>query len=448
MAAKRHPRDQDVISEFNSYGSRMPECLGRTILHAAATRGHLELLENVVEKSGLESDDRNPEDHAKKTPLHLAAEYGHLSVVKFLVPFLSDKNPKTGPYWSETTPLHDAAYEGHLPVVEYLVENIKGDINPSKNNGPTVLHLAAEGGSLNVVSFFTKRLSNPNPIMKVPTTDTESYCDGRTPLHMAAQLGHFSIVQHICSLITDKNPKDSFDYTPLHLAASSGHIEIVEFLLQFVENKNPKAEGHWRGISPLHNAAIGGHLDIIKLLEEHVEGDINPAMSDGDTAFDAAARKGHLDIVSYLVGDRSRRKPKKLPNPNPGQNSNDELSGKTPLHMAAQLGHLQIVQHICSRLVDKNPKDSNGVTPLHTAAIHGQLEVVKYLVQLVEDKHPKSGDFWHRFRFTPMDFAIAARTMGNCKLFSPFSCSCCIKATQSNKSKQTCQGFYCNARQC
>jgi len=354
------------------------------------------------------------------------AAKGHPLLVDFLNPFLSDKNPKTGPHWSETTPLHDAAYEGHLPVVEYLVENIEGDINPSLKNGHTVLHLAAEGGSLNVVSFYTKRLSNPNPIMKVPTTDTESYCDGRTPLHMAAELGHFSIVQHICSLITDKNPKDSFDYTPLHLAASSGHIEIVEFLLQFVENKNPKAEGHWRGISPLHSAAIGGHLDIIKLLEEHVEGDINPAMSDRDTAFDAAARKGHLDmldIVSYYT--------KKLSNPNPGQNSKDELSGKTPLHMAAQVGHLQIVQHICSLLVDKNPKDSNGVTPLHTAAIHGHLEIVKYLVQLVEDKHPKS---WQGF--TPMDFAIAAEQWEIVNFFHRFhavAASKQRKATKPNK---------------
>ena len=90
-------------------------------------------------------------------------------------------------------------------------------------------------------------------------------------------------------------------------------------------------------------------------------------------------------------------------NPNPGLFTNDEIRGRTPLHYAAQKGHLPVVQHICNLLEDKNPKDSNDVTPLHSAAGSGHLEVVKFLADHVEDKHPKDGVYWGQE--TPLDYA-------------------------------------------
>ena len=409
---------QEALNEYISYASKMPECLGRDVLHAAASKGHLELVEKMVKENILFGMDPNPRDDSKLTPLHLACQEGHLAVVKFLLPFLSDKNPKSGPEWEEKTPLHDAAYAGHLSVVEHLVENIEGDINPPKDNGITVFHVAAEGGSLNVVSFYAKKLSNPNPPMT-----SDDFCNGRTPLHMAAQWGQLSIVQYLCSLLVDKNPKDAANYTPLHLAASYGHAEIVKFFWKFVTDKNPRAEGMWMGRTPLWNAAINGHLHIIKLLEEHVKGDdINPKLGDGDNALNSAAMKGHLDIVSYYT--------KKLSNPNPEQPSHCG-SAATPLHSAAQFGQLKVVKHICNLLVDKNPKDKVGTTPLHLAALHGHLDIVKYLVQFVKDKHPKS--FGQK---TPMDLA---RAKGHSEIVAFFqqlkgiAASKERKATKANK---------------
>merc|ERR1711884_1007199 len=92
-----------------------------------------------------------------------------------------------------------------------------------------------------------------------------------------------------------------------------------------------------------------------------------------------------------------------LTNPNPGQLTNDQYKGRTPLHYAAEFGHLPVVQHICNLLKDKNPKDANDHTPLHLAASNGHLDVVKFLVQHVKDKHPKDGVYWGQK--TPLDWA-------------------------------------------
>ena len=148
-----------------------------------------------------------------------------------------------------------------MHIIEYLIEQIGGDINPSQSNGKTALHLAAEGGHLNVVSFYTNRLPNPNPGYL-----TNDQFRGRTPLHSAAQGGHLPVVQHICNLLRVKNPKDSNDYTPLHAAATFGHLDVVKFLFRHAKEKHPKNGVHWGQNTPLDLAKKGGHSDVVNFL--------------------------------------------------------------------------------------------------------------------------------------------------------------------------------------
>ena len=86
-----------------------------------------------------------------RSVLHAAAQKGQLELVKQLVQKLEDKNPQDE---KGVTPLHIAAFNGQLQIVEHLVQHIEGDINPSASNGDTALHYAAQGGQLNVVSFY------------------------------------------------------------------------------------------------------------------------------------------------------------------------------------------------------------------------------------------------------------------------------------------------------
>ena len=72
------------------------------------------------------------------TPLHYAAEYGHLSIVEYLVNQKADINAKDE---NDHTPLHFAAENGHLSVVEYLI-NQKVDINAKNKIGETPLGLS------------------------------------------------------------------------------------------------------------------------------------------------------------------------------------------------------------------------------------------------------------------------------------------------------------------
>ena len=54
--------------------------------------------------------------------------------------------------------------------------------------------------------------------------------------------------------------------------------------------------------------------------------------------------------------------------------------------MAAQNGHLAVVQYLIQQGADKNKAKNNGTTPLIIAAQEGQLKVVQCLVQQGADK--------------------------------------------------------------
>jgi len=86
------------------------------------------------------------------TPLHLAANQGHLCVVECLINHKADINAQASGYPSGT-PLHFASYSGHLDVVIHLV-NQKADINSRNDNWKTPLGVAYEIGNSSIVEFL------------------------------------------------------------------------------------------------------------------------------------------------------------------------------------------------------------------------------------------------------------------------------------------------------
>lgn len=93
----------------------------------------------------------NP-DTAGNSSLHLAAEYGHTSIVRFLV----DNTPHEidGPSKNNlgATPLHIAATNGHEEIVHLLTSRFPPSVDWRDKLGMTPLMLAARADRDSVVN--------------------------------------------------------------------------------------------------------------------------------------------------------------------------------------------------------------------------------------------------------------------------------------------------------
>ena len=81
------------------------------------------------------------------------------------------------------------------------------------------------------------------------------------------------------------------------------------------------------------------------------------------------------------------------------KNPSDE-NGYTPLHEAAQGGHIDICKLILDKITVKNPSDENGYTPLHETAQGGHIDVCKLILDKITNKSPINED-----GKTPLDLA-------------------------------------------
>ena len=60
--------------------------------------------------------------------------------------------------------------------------------------------------------------------------------------------------------------------------------------------------------------------------------------------------------------------------------------GRSPLHSAAQNGHLEVCKLLIEKLTEKNTTENEGWTPLHMAANYGQVEVCKLIASHIGAK--------------------------------------------------------------
>jgi|GEM_PF-2766826 len=88
---------------------------GRTALHEAAANGNLQVIHTLI-AHGAKVDARNS---TGETPLHLAARFGHINAVRYLLFCHANFHLKT--YYTKATPLMAAAEMGQAPVIRLLM---------------------------------------------------------------------------------------------------------------------------------------------------------------------------------------------------------------------------------------------------------------------------------------------------------------------------------------
>uniref|UniRef100_A0A8C9PSS5 Ankyrin repeat domain 6 n=1 Tax=Spermophilus dauricus TaxID=99837 RepID=A0A8C9PSS5_SPEDA len=153
-----------------------------------------------------------------RTPLHLAANKGHLSVVQILLKAGCDLDVQDD---GDQTALHRATVVGNTEIIAALIQEGCA-LDRQDKAGNTALHLACQ----NSHSQSTRVL-----LLGGSRADLKNNA-GDTCLHVAARYNHLSIIRLLLSAFCSVHEKNQAGDTALHVAAALNHKKVVKLLLE------------------------------------------------------------------------------------------------------------------------------------------------------------------------------------------------------------------------
>ncbi|WP_254229453.1 ankyrin repeat domain-containing protein [Wolbachia pipientis] len=448
---------------WENYRSSINDSFNRTPLHTAAFSANLQAIHYLC-THGAEIDAK---DRGGKTPLHYAAQAPSVPI----------------------SPVRNAKLSGHYKIVQYLIEEKRANFNIVDNYGKTALDLAIENEQWKVAEYLIKKnaqaysyslLTNMKRFFKSPNQNIyalhfairdkdiksirfllQHQVDvnlidpkGRTPLHFAAIVDWSDKAKTIEWLlqrgtrydVLDNNQKAALDLlkenNSLFSRKSIWLLQLIDELfrsqnlIQDLQVKLLKERNEVKRIGPygmwypdvydqdnpmqfilnarslkrgtlLHVAANSGDLEALKCLlkfdqeylklkfkgeflhaRDYQAVDINARDEQGNTPLHLAAQKDHLEIVVLLLKEgailnaknNQKRTPKIIAKKVGNQSVTECLQQIEDLFIEVQGGYLLDIVDKNIREASVHTRDHDGKTLLHWAARQGHIEIVQELL--------------------------------------------------------------------
>ncbi|XP_074474933.1 poly [ADP-ribose] polymerase tankyrase-2 isoform X2 [Sebastes fasciatus] len=392
-------------------------------LHNACSFGHSEVVSLLL----CQGADPNARDNWNYTPLHEAAIKGKIDVCIVLLQHGADPNIRntdgksaldlaepsakavlTGEYKKDE--LLEAARSGNEEKLMALLTPLNVNCHASDGRKAAVGMLRQEKPTLGSAVIHGETF-----VRSANITAKQS-----TPLHLAAGYNRVRIVQLLLQHGADVHAKDKGGLVPLHNACSYGHYEVTELLLKHGACVN--AMDLWQ-FTPLHEAASKNRVEVCSLLLSH---GADPTLLNchSKSSVDMAPTpelkerltyefKGHSLLQAAREADMAKAKKTlaleiinfkhphthetalhcAVASPHPkrkqvtelllrkGANVNEKNKDfMTPLHVAAERAHNDIMEVLQKHGAKVNAVDTLGQTALHRAAMAGHLQTCRLLL--------------------------------------------------------------------
>ncbi|WP_353274585.1 ankyrin repeat domain-containing protein [Wolbachia endosymbiont (group B) of Hofmannophila pseudospretella] len=368
----------------------------------AAKRGDL----NEAKRLISEEADVNAYDGSRGNSLYWAVKNNHSDIAKVLLDngadfFAYDSSRKRHVLnkYEEVkaehrkVSLHLAARLGDLKALEDLLKK-EANVNAKNDKGQTPLHLTVEVCYVDIPNsdevedywnqyFAAEKKCGYVKIVEALLRNEEINVNAqdnnkKTSLHYAAKNNNKEIVVALIKAGAYINAVDKDGNAPLHLA---GAKEIGD-LLQSVKEANDK----------LLEAAKSGNIDDVEnLLNGEGKAQVNAIAKGGNTPLHLAAQNGHKDVVEFLLSKGAKV-----------DAQSDDLS--TPLHFAAKYGHKDVVEFLLSNEAKVDAQSDDLSTPLHFAAksrYKDTEKIVKFLLDKEADVNAQNDE-----RETPLHLIL------------------------------------------
>ncbi|CAI5467002.1 unnamed protein product [Closterium sp. Yama58-4] len=240
-----------AVEEAREVLEEVRDANGRTALHFAASKGHVDACRYMVEEIGVPVDVKDDEG---ETPLMLAARDDHSEAATWLVEHgaaVATSAEKSG-----AQAIHHAAGHGSVKILELLLDH-GADPNAQSDAGPPLLW-ACGHGKVAAAEVLLTRGANPDTpnedgvnslLTATAAGETEIVKlllkHGAQPNPGAADAGNTPAVSALLAAGADANKRDEDGMTALDAAAAAGNKEVVELLLPVTQRPADVAEGDW-----------------------------------------------------------------------------------------------------------------------------------------------------------------------------------------------------------
>ena len=342
------------------------------------------------------------------TPLHEAAQCGHLAVVRLLLDpkYQVDVDAVSSPH--NLTALHMAARIGQSHIVRALKE-ANASLDAVDNKGYDALAFAAQGGFGDVITTLLDRNASAlGPETNNLNVNRRNAHTNDTALHIASSCGHLGAVKTLLDRNADHTLKNKRGYTPLHSAAEKGFYRVAEVLVAAISTV-----GGAENTTLLDSAVIQptatpsqtakGEQDI-PTDHEHTEGEESQSGSSQEAPgpLELAVVNEHAKTMRVLLDSSTKdglckaiKQVCKTGNEKfvydmllwyKESHPNDPIladnGGNTALHWAAEYDQPQLFTALSDLFLwDHYPPNLAQYTPLHTAAESGSYDTLIFLVR-------------------------------------------------------------------
>ena len=411
--------------------------------------------------------------------LHLVCGLlGHLDILKTLTDACRERcdfalRDKNG--W---TPLHHAASYSQLSILKYLVSELKCDPMIQTEKGETALHLTCQKHlhfpkKIDIINFLVSEsncdvnatdMYDTTPIMLACTCHNsqvvvrhlidECHCDlslkneeGNTALHLACREKNVEVIKIVLGAgVCDINAKNNMGFSPFLLACCQNvhsiQTSVLEVLKLLVNAKcdvsattisgetalmllskwvtkqeqcqaiihylvsscdsNLSVKDH-DGNTALHVACIENNNNFVEALSKEDSCDLSVKNKDGNTPLHLACSLNNRKVATIFMSvstselytlNSNFHSPLQIAISKHAENpelsellvhkmyENCDECGNSPLHIACINNDIQMTKVVAELECDPNLTNNDGDTPLHLACKSGSLQLAQLLLEM------------------------------------------------------------------